>query len=115
MQVQSPQSFHEFAGEDVLLQFTATDEDGDVVNITGYTISAAVAREESDTAVLSTSGATITASLSDPTNGVFTIAFSDTNTDDLLGTYRFQIKLTDGSGGEATVSHGYITFKAKMV
>lgn len=117
MSLPAPQSHYEAAGDDLLLTLTATDVDGNVVNITGFTIRAAVARRIGDTPVLSTeaSPATITAAITDGANGVFTLAAADVDTDDLLGTYVYQCKLVDGSSDEKVVNHGYITFAAKML
>ena len=117
MAVQSPQSFYEYAGSDVLHTHTVTDENGSAVNITGFTVQAAIARRKGDTAVLSTedSPATLTAALTTPSSGIFTLAAADTNTDGLLGTYIYYVKVVDGSSNEYPVLDGYITFKAKQL
>lgn len=101
------------AGDDLTLEFTVTDADGDAVNITGFTAKFAMARRVGDTAVLSTedSPATATASLTSPASGIYTIAIDKDDTEDLRGTYYFESDVVDGSGDESTVARGYLTFK----
>lgn len=103
-------SLHFAAGDDLLLEFTVTDADGDAVDITGFTAEFAIFRNLGDTAVIETED-TATSELTDPTSGVYTIAVDGDDTDALLGTYRFESAVTDGSDHRSTVSRGYVTFE----
>ena len=105
------------AGDDLLLQFTVTDADGDAVDITGMTPRFVIARTIGETPVISTeaSPATATASLTTPASGIFTIAIDGSDTDALSGTYRFECELEDSSGDKSTVARGFMTFAANLI
>lgn len=101
------------AGDDLSLQFTVTDADGNAVNITGFTARFVIARRRGDTAVVSTeaSPATATATLTTPASGIYTVTIDKTVTANLAGTYYFESEIEDGSGDESTVARGWLTFK----
>lgn len=106
-------SLRYIAGDDVLLEFAVTDEDGDAAIIAGDTVHFAVARKVGQEPVLSTDDGNVTASLTNPSGGVFQVAIDDADTAGLLGTYAWQCALEDVSGNVATVARGYITFAAR--
>lgn len=112
-----PQSFVVFAGEDVSIPITVTDNDGNVVDLTGGSVRFAAARRVGGTAVLDSgaSPATATAVVTTPASGLITVSLADTDTDDLLGTYAWQVKFTDSSSNETVVAHGFVTFKARQI
>lgn len=105
------------AGDDLLLQFTVIDSDGDAIDITGMMVRFAISRTISGTAVISTeaSPATATASLTTPASGIFTVAIDGSDTDALSGTYRFECEIEDSSGDKSTVARGFVTFAANLI
>ena len=113
----SPVSLSFVAGDDLLLEFTVTDADDEVVNITGMTARFVVVRQIGDSAVISTEAvpATATATLTTPASGIFQVEVDAAVTANLSGTYRFQAEVEDGSGDKSTVSRGYITFESDAV
>src|SRR5688572_6225047 len=105
------------AGDDLLLKFTVT-VNGEVVDLTGMTITFVAARRIGFSAVISTEDTTPTATLVesdtgyliDPEQGTYGISIEGAVTQNLSGTYEFQSRVTDGSGAVATVARGYLTF-----
>lgn len=102
------------AGDDVLLKFVVTDENGDAAIISGDTVHFSVARKAGQEPVLSTDDATVTANLTNPSGGIFHVAIDNANTADLRDTYAWQCALEDVSGNVATVARGNITFAARV-
>lgn len=94
-----------FRGEDVTLTFTMSP----VVNITGWAITWKMAERPGDTVLL-----TKTATLSDPTNGVFTVSLASADTAEMdAGLYWFDARRTD-SGSKATLADGTIRLKQEI-
>ena len=104
---QSPQSFTFAAGESFILDF-----DVDQV-ITGMTVRFAAKRNSLATAVLSTAGATASASITGTQECRITVV--DENTENLLGTYRYSVEIEDGNGDKSEVAFGFLTFTPSMV
>lgn len=105
------------AGDDVLMPFTVTDQDGAAVNITGATPRVAIARVRDRQVVLSTeeSPATITATLTTPASGLFEASIDGAQTAGLRGTYRYEAEIEDVSGGNGTLIQGYVTFRPGVI
>ena len=101
-------------GDTLTLEFTVTDQDGVVSNITGTTPVFALRSLRGETVIQSPSDATAT--LTDPTNGLFrvTVPASVTNllTQEL---YSYQAILDDISDNRQTVARGSIHFINKDV
>lgn len=106
------------AGKDVEETWTVTQSSTEV-DLTGMTLRAVVARELDSTAVLSSSTSpqtiTLTASNQTTNTGEFTWAWTDTASEDLHGTYRFEIEVEDTLGLKSTVARGFVTFKHNMI
>lgn len=105
------------AGDDVELEFTVTDQDGVVANITGDTVRFGIAPLLRGQSILGTetSPATATYTLTNPSGGIFHVLIDGEDTADLLGVYRWQCELEDVSGGHQTILDGTITFTRQMV
>lgn len=105
------------AGDDLELQFTVVDSDGDAVNITGFTARFALSRRPGGTTLVGTglSPATATASLTTPASGIYTITIDKSVTAALSGTYYFETEIEDGSADESTVSRGWMTFEPTTI
>ena len=103
-------------GDSLLLQHTVVDSNGDAVDITGWTLRFGLARTRGGTVLVGTelSPATATASITNDTGGVFTIAIAKTVSDDLTGDYYFKTEGQDGSGYVSTLAHGWQTFPVTL-
>ena len=108
-------SFKYVAGADVDLEFTVTDEDDAVVNLSGASVEFIARRDLADDPALSTSDSTATASFTDQANGVFVVSLSSANTAELSGTYRFQALVQDSFDNVHVVARGYITFVPSLL
>lgn len=98
-------NFAMFAGDDKTISVTVTDPNGDPVNLTSATIKWQAARSLGKASVISkttSSGITIT----DAANGEFEVTLSDTDTDDLSGTYQHEAEVTFADGTKSTVLSG---------
>ena len=77
------------AGEDRTITFTGKDSAQEVVNLTGGTITWKMARNLKDTYEVTKTGTIITAA-----SGTFSVALTDTDTDDLSGDYQHLATVT---------------------
>lgn len=104
----SPQSFAPSAGETLEIDFVA---DG---NITGATVRFWAARERGGTVVLSTEpplSNVVGSVLASPN---FRIVAADEVTENLLGTYAYDVELEDVQGNKTYAAHGYLTFMKQV-
>jgi hypothetical protein len=112
-------SFCYVQGDDVLLRFAVTDENGDPANLTGTTVKFAAVKNErpQPMAAISTESSPVTAivTVTDLTGGLFEVEVDAADTADLLGTYRFEAELTDTAGDIATVGRGLLVFRRGIV
>lgn len=97
------------AGDDATLVLTAKDGSQRVKNLTGGTITWALARFLGETAVLSKAGAIVSAAA-----GTFSIALTDSDTFNLSGEYVQQAKLTV-AGVTTTVVQGRVVVTEKII
>lgn len=98
-------NFSMYAGDDKTLEVTLTDADGDPVDITAATIKWQCARSKGKASAISKStsgGITITSAA----NGQFSVALSDTDTEDLSGSFEHEAQVTFSDGTIATVLTG---------
>ncbi len=97
-----------FVGSDWLWEFTAVDDSGAIINITGYTIEVIIREYPDDPDALATfatggTGVTITGA----TTGKYQVAGSDAYTDGRRpGRYVFTARRTD-AGEEKVLNYGY--------
>jgi hypothetical protein len=105
------------AGDDLVLGFTVTDENGNVANITGATCRFEAACSVTSEVVLSTeeSPATAEAEVTNPTGGQFEVRAAGATTDDFSGSYLWEAEVEDLSGGKSTVAQGIITFDPQLI
>ena len=110
------QSFQLQQGQNVELQITITDTNGDAVDLTGASIRFAMARSPSSAAVVDNTASPQTAThvITDATGGLLSIYIDDVIMDDLLGDYYYEVKVTDVSLNEAIVTRGYMTVLAAL-
>ena len=109
------------AGDDITLTITATDQDGDAIDLTGASITWGLKKKLSDSSVTltkSTGGSGVT--ITNATSGIFTVALDAADTTGLSGDYIHESKITDaatkiGRLREADVDPSKITFKQKIV
>lgn len=104
------------AGKDVSESWLVTRDDEDV-DLSGMTIRAAIAREIGSDPVLSSADETITLTAANQTTntGEFAWGWTQEASEDLSGTYRFEIEVEDALGAKETVARGFVTFKDNML
>jgi hypothetical protein len=107
-------SFSYVAGTDITLEFTVTDQDDVAANIAGATPHFAAARA-GEAVALSTEDVTAIATITSAATGVFQVSIDAADTEDLLGTYRFQAQIEDASGDISTVARGFLTFTESLL
>jgi len=104
------------AGTDFSQTFTLTEVDGSAIDITGYTIVARMAKHADAINATSSTSAdpvwkyiTMSASITDATNGEYTISLPDTTTVKLKeGKYVYSVITTDTSSDKKEVMSGLI-------
>lgn len=111
------QSFPVMSGDQVQLNFTITDNDDAVVNLTGGTGRFALARTPTSTPDIDSNASpqTATITVTDAVNGAVNVVITDENTEALTGDYYYEFKWTDASGREAVVARGVITFEVNLL
>ena len=97
-------------GDTVTLQLTFKDSDGNAIDITNYTVFFTLKNNKSDSDDDAIIKKDVT-SHSDPTNGITTITLSAAETDDLLGSYWYDIQYKTGAGVIKTVVIGTYIFE----
>lgn len=102
------------SGDTLSIPITVLDDDDAAVDMTGATIAFAIVRRVGRTAAISTADSPQTASAAIATS-VVTITVTAANTEPLRGTYQFECKATDGSGNEAVIAYGSITFRVNQL
>ena len=94
--------FEIYAGEDRTLSLVARDANGDILSLTGATLAFRMSKNAGDGATVSASGSIVSAS-----GGTYTVALTDSQTDDLEGDYYFSV-LASISGTDTMCSEGVI-------
>ena len=108
------QDFLMWSGDDKTITVTVYDNDDVVVDITGATITWELSQNVDSTALISkTVGSGIT--LSDPTNGIFTIALDPADTASLSGRYYHEAEITDAAGDVSTALVGHATINTDAI
>ena len=105
-------NFCYIAGDNVLLRFAVTDEDGNPVTLTGITIHFAMAPRPFTTPVIDSAGSPPTAvvTVTNNSGGLFEVEIEAADTAALRGVYTFEAELEDTEGDVNTVGRGRITF-----
>ena len=108
------QDFLMWSGDNKTITVTVYDNDDVVVDITNVAITWELSQNVDSVALISkTAGSGIT--LSDPTNGIFTITLDPANTGSLSGRYYHEAEITDLSGDISTVMVGHATIKTDAI
>ncbi len=107
-----------FEGDSKLIDVTVRDENGAVVDLSGFTIrwgmSPVVEGGFATPAVLTKEIGTGIA-VASPTSGVFEVTIDPGDTEALSGKYYHEAEVTDGAGNIATVLTGRITITAVLL
>jgi len=112
------QSFPLVSGETTELEFTVTDNDNAVVDLTGGSGRFAAARTPLDASLVldsAASPATATIQVVNPLAGTVNVILADTVTDDLSGDYYWEFKWTDILGREAIIARGIMSFADNLI
>lgn len=103
-----------WSGDDKVITVTVYDNDDAIVNITSATITWQLSHNVSSAALISkTVGSGI--SLSDPSNGQFTITLDPADTASLSGRYYHEAEITDIGGNVSTAMVGHATIKTDAI
>lgn len=103
-----------YAGDDAVLRFSLTDEDGDALDVTGYAFAWAMRGAGGAVAISKATGSGIAVSGA-ASGGVVEVTLSHDDTADLapIG-HPHQLEGTDGSGTVSTLAEGVITVKRSL-
>lgn len=96
------QDFEAVSGDDLTLRVTVSETDGTAKDLTGGTLDWNLSKRPGSSDIKVTK----TGTLSDPTNGVSTIAMDGTG--DLCGDYYHEAQFTESGGDIGTVMRGWI-------
>lgn len=98
-----------YRGDEFSMQLEFKDEDGVVIDITGWTIFFTVKKklDDPDTAAK----LSVTVSPTDPTNGIALVTVPNTETDNLSGVYYYDFQFKKADGTIQTLVSGGITFE----
>lgn len=97
-----------YSGATLSLSFTCKDEDGDPVDLTGYTARA----EVRPTVSSSTITLNLSPTIQTPANGIISVSIADTVTADIEpGAYVWGLVLETPAGGVIPIESGPIVFR----
>lgn len=102
-----------YEANDVDITVTVQDAAGDAVDITGYTFWFTVKDQESDADVDALIQKTIT-SHTTPSSGITTVSLTNSDTDQDVGEYNYDIQMKDTSSKIQTLVKGNIKIKPKI-
>lgn len=108
------QNFQMTAGDTKSLVITVRNSSGEPVNITGSTVKWQCARSYGKASIISKS-TTLGISLSDPTNGIFTVTLDPPDTEDLSGIYHHEAQVTAADGSISTVLVGTMKINKALI
>ena len=92
------------------INVTVRDGDGDLVDLTGYTMKMCIKKEAEDTDANAIAGP-ITATISDPTSGVGSFSLTTTHTNVSAEEYTYDVKIENASTGKVYTVVGPSVFK----
>jgi len=84
-------------GNSPTINVTVTDDEGTVVNLTGYTMKMSVKYQAEDTDANALIGP-LTATIANPASGIGVFSLTPTNTDIGAGDYVYDIKIENAGG-----------------
>lgn len=85
------------AGSDVTFTLTAKDETDTVINLTGATLEFTLQSDSNSSAEVTKTTSSGIAISSPATDGIFVVTLTDTDTANLSGLYKYQVKITDNT------------------
>ena len=91
------------SGDNLDIVYTITDEDGNIIDLTGGSISWKALVSGTDTAVITKTGV-----LTDPTNGITTVSLDPADTSSLKGTYLLDGNFTDSGANVYSYEDGHL-------
>lgn len=103
-------NFEAVTGDHFNLNLAFTDANGDPVDISGYESIKCTIKAHPGLADNATGVVQKTATITNGAGGLATVALADTDTDDLVGSYFYDVQYVDGSGTVKTAMTGVITF-----
>jgi hypothetical protein len=103
-------------GDDKLFDVTITDQDGNIVDITGFGAKFTVRKNYDDTtAIISKSSDSVTEiPFIDPTNGILRVILSNTDTNVTPCKYVYDVEMTDTLDRVITAVRGNFTIEADV-
>jgi len=91
-------------GTDFEATIDVTDQDGDAVNITGFTVAGQIRKSYT-----STTSIDFVTTVSDPSSGQVTIALTDTTTSTMAaGRYVYDLEMLDSAGKRTRIVEGQV-------
>lgn len=90
-----------FSGDTLRITFTISDDDGNGKDLTGATVTWALAKRQGSTPLL-----TKTATLVTPASGICRVDIAPADTADLAGSLYHELQVVDAGGDVSTVTYG---------
>jgi len=110
----TPQNFEWFSGDDYLIEFTVTDEDGAAVDLTNASATWSMARRNTSSALLTkTLGSGI--NVTDAVNGVLQVSLDAADGASFEGDYYHELEVTLSGGAKRTVAYGTVTVPIDLI
>lgn len=104
-----------FKKNDITISVTVTDQDGNVVDITGGTVTLTVKENYGDADPGALQIIVLSGALTDPANGQTNIVIADTDTTSVdVGNYLYDIQLNTAGGDIYTLVLGNFLLKDKV-
>ena len=107
-------SFPLSAGQDVDFVISVVDRDGAAVDLTGAEIRFVMTYPNDKTITFADTAGSPTVGtyeITDAVGGEVTVSLADTVTDNLVGDYYYEMKVTSSDGDEGITNRGIITFE----
>lgn len=112
----TPQNFQLVSGNDKTLNFTTTDQDGKVVDLTSATLIWAFSRKASNKARLVTYTSPTNVTITDATAGLFSVSIQAADTEGLPGAdYYHEVRMANAAGLKFTLVIGIMTLLDNII
>lgn len=103
-----PQDFSMRSGDDEIIRFQIFGTDGEIVEITGSSITWACARRnQTPVLIQKTVGSGIT--ITDGANGICEVSLAQADTATFVGEYYHELEVVDNTGNKSTAAFGTMT------
>lgn len=107
------QTLEAASGDTLQVLFTVTDRAGDVVDLTGFTAKFVIAQDDGTAIIASPATATIT--WPDRAAGQVKVEVTADATEDLVGTYQWELQLTRGDGVKQRSAFGFVNLAENLI